>query len=242
MIRWRRSEKAKSDRAKHFAIRGLSRRVHDQRLCQGGGVLTQIEAVRCQPVEGGVGGGGMTADFKRIENVDCPEPPPGLARDPRVLALGVDDQHRAFRRQQVRDDGADAFPGPCRGEGDQVRRAVIAQEPPGVRIAPDQETAIFLPFAPLQLLQFLAVRKPGRAVAVTRQPEIGIGPGGHAPVLEPEDSAHKHEGTEDQPLRGAFAGRLVEESEDERGGHQRAEHRPEQHSADHPAQQDGRED
>lgn len=52
----------------------------------------------------------MTADFKRIENVDCPEPPPGLARDPRVLALGVDDQHRAFRRQQVRDDGADAFP------------------------------------------------------------------------------------------------------------------------------------
>ncbi|ABI93468.1 hypothetical protein RD1_C0003 (plasmid) [Roseobacter denitrificans OCh 114] len=117
-----------------------------------------------------------------------------------------------------------------------MRRAVIVKQPTCVRIAPDQETVL-----PLKLLQLLTVRKPGRTVAVARQPEIGIGPGGHAPVLKPEDSAHKHEGTEDQPLPAAFTRRLIEEGEDERGGHQRAEHRPEGHRSDQPSEHDGRE-
>ena len=88
----------------------------------------------------------MTADLKRIEDMDRPEPLPGFPGDPGILALGVDDQDGALRRQQVGDDGADAFPGPCRGERDQMGRAVIAQQPPGVRIAPDQKSGIVLPF------------------------------------------------------------------------------------------------
>ena len=154
-------------------FRHLARRVHDQRLCQRGGILTQIEAVRCQPVERVVSGGGMAADLKWIENVDRPKPAPGFPGDPSVLALGVDDQNRAFRRKQVRDHGADAFPGPRWGERNEMGRAVIAQEPPGVRIAPDQKTGIVPPFGSLQLLQLLPVRKPRRAMAVTGQSEIG---------------------------------------------------------------------
>ena len=81
-----------------------------------------------------------------------------------------------------------------------MRRAVIVQQPSCVRIAPDQKTAIFVTPATLQFLQFFAVRKPRRTVAVTRQPKIGIGPGGHAPILEPEDSAYEYEGAKDKPL------------------------------------------
>ncbi len=69
-----------------------------------------------------------------------PKPPPGFTRDPRVLALWVDDQDGALHGQRVRDDGADAFPGPCRGEGDQMGGSVITQQPSGVRIAPDHPT------------------------------------------------------------------------------------------------------
>ncbi len=78
--------------------------------------------------------------------MDRSEPPPGFPGDPGILALGVDDQDRAFRRQQVRDDGANAFPGPCRGEGDQMGRTVIAQQPSGVRVAPDQKAVFPLEF------------------------------------------------------------------------------------------------
>ncbi len=218
-------------------FRDLSRRVHDQRLCQGGRILAQIEAVRCQPVERIVGGRGHPRDLKRIEDMDRSEPPPGFPGDPGIFALGVDDQNRALRRQQVGDHGADAFPCPRRGEGDQMGGTIIAQQPSGVRVAPDQK-AVF----PLEFLQLLAVGEAGGAVAVAGQPEEGVRARGHAPVLEPEDSAHKHEGTEDQPLPGAFAGRLVKEGEDERCGHERPDHRAEQDSADHPAHQDGRED
>ena len=224
-------------------FRDLSRRVHDQCLCQGGDILTQIEAVRCQPVERVVGGRGHPGDHasvantKRIEDMDRSEPPPGFPGDPGILTLGVDDQDRAFRCQQVRDDGADAFPGPCRGEGDQMGGTVIAQQPTRMRIAPDQK-AVF----PLELLQLLAVGEAGGAVAVAGQPEEGVRARGHAPILEPEDTTDKNERTEDQPLPGAFAGRLVKEGEDERRGDKCPDHRAEQDSADHPAQQDGRED
>ena len=141
-------------------FRDLSRRVHDQRLCQGGRILAEIEAVRCQPVQRVVGRRGHPRDFEGIEDMGGAKPPPGFPGDPGILALGVDDQDRAFRRQQVRDHGADAFPGPCRREGDQVGRAVIAQQPSGVRIASDQQ-----PVSALEFLQLLAVGEAGRAVA-----------------------------------------------------------------------------
>ena len=88
--------------------------------------------------------------------MDRSEPPPGFPGDPGIFALGVDDQDRAFRRQQVRDDGADTFPGPCWRESDQVGRTIIAQQQSGVRVAPDQK-AVF----PLELFQLLAVGKAG---------------------------------------------------------------------------------
>jgi len=218
-------------------FRNLSRRVHHKRLCQAGRILAQIEAVRCETVERVVGDRGHPANLKRIEDMDRSEPPPGFPGDPCILALGVDDQYRAFRCQQVGDHGADAFPGPCRGEGDQMGRAVIAQQPPGARIAPDQKTILALEF-----LQLLAAGKAGRAVAVTGQPEVGVGPGDAPPVLEAKDRADEDRRRDDGP----FPRRLTKRRTKGRYGHDAPDdepnHRPEQDSADHPAHQDGRED
>ena len=49
-------------------------------------------------------------------------------------------------------------------------------------------------------------------MAVAGQSEEGVRARGHAPVLEPKDSAYEHEGSEDQPLPRALAGRLVKVS------------------------------
>ena len=93
----------------------LSRRVHDQRLRQGGRVLAEIGAGGGQAVERVVARGGHTGDAEGVEDMDSPEASPGFARDTSVLALGVDHQHGAVRRQQVRDHGAHALAGPSRG-------------------------------------------------------------------------------------------------------------------------------
>ena len=93
------------------------------------------------------------------------KPPPGLPGDPGILALGVDDQDGAVHAQKVRDHRPDAFPGPCRGEGDQMGGTVIAQQPTGPRIAPDQQTITTLKF-----FQLLAAGKAGRPMTVPSQP------------------------------------------------------------------------
>ena len=48
--------------------------------------------------------------------------------DDGIFALRVDHQHAALGGEQVGNDGADALAGAGRGDGDQVRRAAIAEQ------------------------------------------------------------------------------------------------------------------
>jgi len=219
-------------------VPGLSRRVHHQRVRQRGGILAQIGAVGREPVQRVVGGGGHPGDAEGIEDVDRPEAPPGLSGDPRVLALGVDHQHRAVRRQQVGDHRADALARPCRGQRQQMGRTVIAQETTGLGVAADQEAV-----RAFQFPQLVLSREPGRAVAVPPEaPEEGFRTGHLQPVPEGEDGPDQHEGREDQPLPGTLAGVLPEDTEDERRGDQRSDTHSEDKPERQPSEQDRRED
>jgi hypothetical protein len=84
-----------------------------------------------------------------------------LARDLRILALGVDHQHRAFGQQEVRDHRADTLARAGGGEGQEVRRAVIAQQLAGIEVAPDQQAV-----TAFEGLRVLPGGKARRAVAV----------------------------------------------------------------------------
>ena len=160
------------------SIPGLARRVHDQGFSKRGGVLAEVEAVGREAGERIIGGGRQAGDAEGIEDMDRPEPGAGLVGDPGVLALGVDDQHRAGYEQQVGDHGAHALAGPGGGEGQQMRGAVVAQQTAAVGVAADQEAA--LAFGESAALGFRG--EAGGAVAVAG---AGKEPG-NAEMLGPE--------------------------------------------------------
>jgi hypothetical protein len=122
----------------------LAGRVHHQGFGQRGGIFAQVEAFRVEPPEGVVGRGGHAGDAEGVEDMNRAEPLARLARDLRILALGVDHQHRAFGQQEVRDHRANAFARAGGGEGQQMRRAVIAQQLAGIEVAPDQKAVTYL--------------------------------------------------------------------------------------------------
>ena len=120
---------------------------------------------------------------------------------------------------------------------------VIAQQPPGVRVAPDQKTGVTSQLVwAFQLLQVLAVGEAGRAVAVATQPEEGLRTGTIEPVPEREDDTHEHEGRKHQPVPCTLARVLTEDAEDERGGDNHPDRAANGQPDDQPAQQNWRED
>jgi len=76
----------------------------------------------------------------RACSMDVSKPPPQFPGNLGILAPGINHQHRAFRRQQFGDHRAYTLARPRRCEGQEVDRAVIAQQPPGVWVATDQQT------------------------------------------------------------------------------------------------------
>ncbi|WP_259950555.1 hypothetical protein [Sulfitobacter sp. W002] len=74
------------------------------------------------------------------------------------------------------------------------------------------------------------------------QSKKDIRPGGHAPVLEPEDATDKNERPEDHHCHALSPGGWLKKAKTKGVATSGPDHRAEQNSADHPAQQDGHED
>jgi hypothetical protein len=91
------------------------------------GVFGDIEAVGIKHVEGIECGGASAGDAEWIEDMNRPELLSRAARDPGVLSLGIDADHRTLGRQQIGNDGAHALACSCRRHGQQMGRSVIAQ-------------------------------------------------------------------------------------------------------------------
>ena len=82
--------------------------------------------------------------------------------DPGVFAFGIDADHGAIGGQQVRNDRPDALAGARRRHGEQMRRAVIAQQFSGFRITADEQARLALS----QGQDFLVRGETGGAVGV----------------------------------------------------------------------------
>lgn len=101
--------------------------VEHQRISERIGVFGDIEAVRLKPFEGIQGGRAFARDAERIEDIDRSEPFAGATGDPGILALRVDADDGAIGGEQIGDDGTDTLAGSGRGNGHQMRGAVISQ-------------------------------------------------------------------------------------------------------------------
>ncbi len=99
----------------------------------------------------------------------------GAACDPGIFALGVDADHGAVGGEQIRNDRADALAGSGRGHRQQMRRAVIAQELPGLAVAADQQAGIGAGEGGGFLVGGEAGRAVGFAVHVPEMDNQGIG-------------------------------------------------------------------
>ena len=101
--------------------------------------------LRVETVERIVGCGGPSGDAERVEDMDRSEPTAGGVGDARVVALGVDAEHRALGGEEVGNDGADTLAGSGWGEGEEVGWSVIVQERAGfavrLELASDDEPA-----------------------------------------------------------------------------------------------------
>jgi len=63
--------------------------------------------------------------------MDRSEPAAGGVRDARVVAFGVDAEHRALGGEEVGNDGSDTLAGSGRSEGEEVGWSVIVQKRAG---------------------------------------------------------------------------------------------------------------
>ena len=88
------------------------------------------------------GGRGLAGDAEGVEDVDRAEGLAGATGDPGIFALGVDADHGAVSREQVRDDGSHPFACARRGHRQQMGRTVIAKELSGLAVAADQQAGI----------------------------------------------------------------------------------------------------
>ncbi len=118
----------------------LAGRVDDQGVGKRGGVLGKIEAVGLEGVERVVGGAGLVGEGEGIEDEEAAASRSGGAGDAGVLALGIDDDHRAVGGEQIGQDGADALAGAGGSQGEEVGGTGIAQEAPPLPVAADQKS------------------------------------------------------------------------------------------------------
>src|SRR3546814_20794524 len=96
-------------------------------VCSSDLVLGQIEAFRVEPVERIIAGGGLPGDAEGIEAPHLALGGAGASSDAGVLALGVDEDHRAVGDTQVGTDGANSPAAARGGHGQAMGGRLLAQ-------------------------------------------------------------------------------------------------------------------